>query len=51
MSIATATHDNDEVTDHPEAADADAGDTGADEPDESDELDDGNEPEAETAEE
>ncbi len=34
LSIATATHDNDEVTDHPEAADADAGDTdAADEPD------------------
>jgi DNA gyrase subunit A len=33
LSIATATHDNDEVTDHPEAADADAGDVGApDEP-------------------
>ncbi len=33
LSIATATHDNDEVTDHPEAADADAGDTGADDVD------------------
>jgi DNA gyrase subunit A len=33
LSIATATHDNDEVTDHPEAAEADAGDVGApDEP-------------------
>ncbi len=42
LSIATATHDNDEVTDHPEAADADAGDTGA--PDEP-ETDDGDEPE------
>lgn len=28
LSIATATHDNDEVTDHPEAAEADAGDVG-----------------------
>ena len=41
LSIATATHDNDEVTDHPEAAELDAGDTGADEPDE---PDDGNAP-------
>ncbi len=38
LSIATATHDNDEVTDHPEAADADAGDVGA--PDDAD-TDDG----------
>lgn len=28
LSIATATHDNDEVTDHPEDAEADAGDVG-----------------------
>lgn len=33
LSIATATHDSEEVTDHPEAAEADAGETGgADEP-------------------
>lgn len=29
LSIATATHDSEEVTDHPEAAEADAGDVGA----------------------
>ena len=34
LSIATATHDSEEVTDHPEAAEADAGDVGSpDEPD------------------
>ncbi len=38
LSIATATHDNDEVTDHPEAADADAGDTGAPDEPETDEV-------------
>ncbi len=32
LSIATAAHDNDEVTDHPEAAEADAGDVGEVEP-------------------
>ncbi len=46
LSIATATHDSEEVTDHPEAAEADAGDTGSlDEP----EAD--NEPEAQESEE
>ena len=41
LSIATATHDSEEVTDHPEAAEADAGETGgADEPetDDADEI-------------
>ncbi len=37
LSIATATHDSDEVTDHPEAAEADAGDVGA--PDEVEDTD------------
>ncbi len=48
LSIATATHDSNEITDHPEAAEADAGETGA--PDES-EADDGNTDSDETAEE
>ncbi len=38
LSIATATHDNDEVTDHPEAADADAGDVGTPDEPETDEV-------------
>ena len=37
LSIATATHDSEEVTDHPEAAEADAGDVGG--PDEVDDTD------------
>ncbi len=38
LSIATATHDSEEVTDHPEEAEADAGDVGT--PDEVDDTDD-----------
>ncbi len=41
LSIATATHDSNEVTDHPEAAEADAGDVGA--PDEVEDNDTENE--------
>ena len=37
LSIATATHDSEEVTDHPEAAEADAGDVGG--PDEGEDND------------
>ncbi len=39
LSIATATHDNDEVTDHPEAAEADAADVGDLSEDTADETD------------
>ncbi len=38
LSIATATHDSEEVTDHPEAAEADAGDVGAPDEPETDET-------------
>ena len=45
LSVASAEHDENEVNDAPEAADADSGDVGEPEPENSDESADGQEPE------